>query len=68
MLHKEEFLCLVRTSILRKNIKASYRIDPFFHIRTDEAVILSLLCALAPFHFCKAFSKDRLCFQFMSLV
>jgi hypothetical protein len=57
-----------RKNILRKNINASSTVDPFFHIRTDEVVILSLLCALAPFHFCKAFSEDRLRFQFMSLV
>jgi hypothetical protein len=33
-----------------------------------EAVFLSLLCALAHFHFYKAFSENRLRIQFVSLV
>jgi hypothetical protein len=60
-----DFFLLIR--VLRKksskrcqNINASSTIDFFLHIRTDEVVSLqNLFCALAQFHFFKAFSEGQ---------
>jgi hypothetical protein len=41
---------------------------PSFCNRADETVFFSLLCALAHFHFYKAFSENQLGIQFVSLV
>jgi hypothetical protein len=68
MLRKEKDPCFVKISKLHKNIHASKTRDPFFYNRTDETIFLSLLCALAHFHFYKAFSEDRLRIQFVSLM
>jgi hypothetical protein len=55
-----------KSSKRRQNIIASSTIDFFLHIRADEAVFLqNLFCALAQFHFFKAFSEGQHCIPFL---
>jgi hypothetical protein len=68
MLRKEKISCFVKISILCKISKLHKQRIPSFCNRADETVFLSLLCALAHFHFYKAFSDDWLRIQFVSSV
>jgi hypothetical protein len=55
-----------KSSNCRKNINALSTMGFFLHIRADEAVFLqNLFCALAQFHFFKAFSEDQHCIPFL---
>ena len=55
-----------KSSNRRRNINASSTINFFLHFRADKVVSLwNLFCALAQFHFFKAFSKGQHCIPFL---